>query len=105
MVSESATTRGRVKRAMLLPTVSSRLNDERSIECLYIRMQERAFTQTKLIAHARLKNDRVDANRLAYLLRADLLPKVSSDGVYDTAAFGRPDGLQAECTGGRDACH
>ena len=31
-------------------------------------MQERAFTQTKLIAHARLKNDRVDANRLAYLL-------------------------------------
>jgi len=59
----------------------------------------------QVIAHARLKNDRVDANRLAYLLRADLLPKVSSDGVYDTAAFGRPDGLQAECTGGRDACH
>jgi len=32
--------------------------------------------QTKAIAHARLKNDRVDAERLAYLLRADLLPTV-----------------------------
>src|SRR5438309_4838161 len=32
--------------------------------------------QTKAIAAARLKNDRVDAERLAMLLRADLLPKV-----------------------------
>ncbi|MFQ5817629.1 MAG: IS110 family transposase [Terriglobia bacterium] len=32
--------------------------------------------QTKAIAHARLKNDRMDAERLAYLLRADLLPTV-----------------------------
>lgn len=32
--------------------------------------------QTKAIAHARLKNDRVDAERLAYLLRAELLPTV-----------------------------
>ena len=29
----------------------------------------------KAIAHARLKNDRVDARRLAHLLRADLLPE------------------------------
>lgn len=32
--------------------------------------------QTKAIAAARLKNDRVDAERLALLLRSDLLPKV-----------------------------
>lgn len=32
--------------------------------------------QTKAIAAARLKNDRVDAERLAFLLRADLLPQV-----------------------------
>jgi len=32
--------------------------------------------QTKAIAAARLKNDRVDAERLALLLRGDLLPKV-----------------------------
>lgn len=32
--------------------------------------------QTKAIAAARLKNDRVDAHRLALLLRADLLPTV-----------------------------
>lgn len=32
--------------------------------------------QTKAIAHARLKNDRVDAERLACLLRAELLPTV-----------------------------
>ena len=32
--------------------------------------------QTKTIAAARLKNDRVDAERLALLLRGDLLPKV-----------------------------
>jgi len=32
--------------------------------------------QTKAIAHARLKNDRVDAERLASLLRAELLPTV-----------------------------
>ncbi len=32
--------------------------------------------QTKAIAAARLKNDRVDATRLAMLLRADLLPQV-----------------------------
>jgi transposase len=32
--------------------------------------------QTKAIAAARLKNDRVDAQRLALLLRGDLLPTV-----------------------------
>lgn len=32
--------------------------------------------QTKAIAAAKLKNDRVDAERLALLLRADLLPRV-----------------------------
>src|SRR2546429_2707459 len=32
--------------------------------------------QTKAIAAARLKNDRVDAERLALLLRGDLLPTV-----------------------------
>jgi transposase len=32
--------------------------------------------QTKAIASARVKNDRVDAKTLAYLLQADLLPKV-----------------------------
>src|SRR5262245_44918916 len=32
--------------------------------------------QTKAIAAARLKNDRVDAHRLALLLRGDLLPTV-----------------------------
>ena len=32
--------------------------------------------QTKAIAAARLKNDRVDAERLALLLRGDLLPRV-----------------------------
>jgi transposase len=34
--------------------------------------------QTKAIAAARLKNDRVDAERLALLLRADLLPRSGS---------------------------
>ncbi len=32
--------------------------------------------QVKAIASARLKNDRVDANMLAHLLRTDLLPTV-----------------------------
>src|SRR5262249_53341832 len=32
--------------------------------------------QTKAIASARLKNDRVDADRLVHLLRGDLLPTV-----------------------------
>ncbi|MBI1744548.1 transposase [Candidatus Acetothermia bacterium] len=32
--------------------------------------------ETKAIASARLKNDRVDADRLARLLKADLLPQV-----------------------------
>jgi len=34
--------------------------------------------QTKAIAAARLKNDRVDAERLALLLRGDLLPPCGS---------------------------
>ena len=48
--------------------------------------------QTKAIAAARLKNDRVDAERLLLLLRGDLLPRVwiPVKGRPNRATWGRP---------------